>query len=340
MNYQNFQQLVSSGMDEATLLSLCDPANAIRGKAPWVYWPPELYGHGQLIREFGFYPKHLPLIVYSDHGNGVNGTEILYKHELENDAPVFLAYDKERAVNYRKLTKKLSYVIISPTVYYRRKNKIKQVENSKGTIAFPAHATQCIENTGDIDKYAAQLKNLPEKFQPVFVCLHMNEIFNEQYKVFMKHGIQVLTAGNTSDYRFVERFYAILKNFKYSTSNVIGSYASLSIEMGIPFFIYGEPQKFINKGDPYNLKIGDYDIYKDAPFFKYLFDELRYEKFDGMIDEKLKKQIEKKLGIYDTSSRIKISIVLWSSFLHWIFSLKFFHYFRKKISEKLRNGNR
>jgi hypothetical protein len=49
------------------------------------YWTSEIYGFGKWIRQYGFYPKLLPLCIYIDHGISLN--EQPAKHELESDAP-------------------------------------------------------------------------------------------------------------------------------------------------------------------------------------------------------------------------------------------------------------
>jgi hypothetical protein len=163
--------------------------------------------------------------------------------------------------------------------------------------------------------------NLPKKYQPVTICLHMHDINKGLYRKFIKYGLSVVTAGNAFDYRFLERFYKILQNHAFATSNMISSYTALSIEMGIPFFIYGEPQIFINKSDG-NLPLGKYDGYSDVPFFKELYDKLQFKDSNGTIDKTIKNAIEKRLGINDTISRRKMCLILWSCLLFRIFRLK------------------
>ena len=53
----------------------------------------------------------------------------------------------------------------------------------------------------------------------------------------IEKGFDVVTAGHKFDKKFVNRFYEILSNHKYATSNAYGSHVPYSIEMGLPFFI-------------------------------------------------------------------------------------------------------
>lgn len=302
-------------MQEEELVDLCKPLDGYSGKAPWLYWTVELYSHGKYIREYGFFPKRLPLCVYGDHSGGIVGTEIPAKHELETDAPAYLTFNKQKAELYPKMTGKKAYVIISPTVYYRRRNRIQQAKNHRGTIAFPAHGTPGIEIVGEFEQYAQQLKDLPAKYQPVTVCLHMHDINKGLHRTFMDQGLTVVTAGNTSDYRFCERLYSILREFSFSTSNMIGSYVMLSIEMDIPFFIYGDAVSFYNKND-INIPKGLSDPYDGQPIYRDLYNSLQFSNFTGGIDPVIKRSLEEKLGVYDSISRIKLSYVLWKCFLY------------------------
>lgn len=322
------------GMTEEELFKLCDPKNAFTGRCPWVYWTSELHSHGKFIREYAFYPQYLPLTIYSDHSATV-GSDVPFKHELETDAPVFLTFSKSKALKYRQMTGKRSYVMLLPAFFYRKKYKINQAKDAAGTIAFPAHSTPAIDNIGDIDKYARELKNLPKKCQPVTVCLHMHDINKGQHKIFMENGLAVVTAGNTSDFRFLERFYAILRKHSFATSNIIGSFTVLSIEMGIPFFVYGEPQKFINHGD-YNIPLGEFDFYGEFPLYKELYDKLRFEDFNGEIDKTVKAAIERETGVHDTISRRKMCLILWLSFFNWIFSMKFLKYIVSTLARRVK----
>ncbi len=306
--------MVLEGMTEKELLELCNPERAITGNCPWIYWTSELYGHGRIIREYAFYPRFLPLIAYSDHG--LTGSDVPYKHELETDAPIFLTYSKKKAENFKKLTGKKSYILLWPDIYYRRKNNIQRNERQNGTIAFANHGTPDLVNGGDLDAYARALKKLPEKYQPVTVCLHMHDINNGEHQIFMKHHLPVVTAGNTSDIRFTERLYRILKNYSYATSNAIGTYSVLSIEMGIPFFIYGEPAVMINKSDP-NYPIGACKPFEAGTLFEYLYTSCQLSAGADFINKEVKNKVEHEVGVHDSIGRIKLFFILWFSFLKW-----------------------
>lgn len=297
------------GYSEDTLFKLCCGDSIVKSIAKSYYWTAEVYSFGKHIREYSFYPSIFPLYVYTDHGPGYYSDEVA-KHELEHDACCQF-YHSSRCVNlFKKVSNKPSYTMLSPFVMYRRKKKINKSKTAKGTLAFPVHTTPGIDDFFDIELYIQQLKTLPEEFQPVSVCLHMHDIAKDRHKIFMKHGLPVYTAGNAYDYRFAERFYDILKNFKYSTSNIVGSYTYYSIEMGIPFSIYGCKPILINNSDP-NLERGEYKL-QENQFYQKVF-----KMFEGLNKEitlEQKEFVEKNLGVYDGLSRFEMAKVLYSAY--------------------------
>jgi hypothetical protein len=123
-----------------------------------------------------------------------------------------------------------------------------------------------------------------------------------------------------------------LRNFSYATSNLVGSYAYYTVEMGIPFFIYGNKQKYINHNDS-NICIGEWDPYKESKSYKHAHDI-----FTGLFTSITTEQmelVEKDLGIHDGISRWKMAQVLYVSFLKFFFSRNGFNHIlsctRKRI---------
>ena len=294
------------------------------------FWTAEVYSIGKYMRKYAFYPHFLPLYVYTDHG--VGGFGGVFKHELENDSSVQFYHNKKKRDEFKKLSKKPCYTLYSPQIFYRQSNNIQMNPETKGTIAFPSHTTASIDNEFDKIGYINDLKALPEEFQPVSICLHEADIKKGEHKIYLKNGLNVYTAGNTIDDKFIERFYDILKHFKYSTSNMVGSYTYYSVEMDIPFFIYGEREKFVNYGDP-NIDIGEFDLmklneYKEA-----------YELFNVpisneaiFITEEQKQHMFEGTGLKDGLSRWQLCFVLYWAFL--AYTIKNFFFSSEKIKPK------
>lgn len=297
------------GFTEDKLLDLCSCKHIHDGYSEWKYWTSEIYAFGKYIREYGYYPPFLPLHIYTDHGVG-NFISEPSPHELNSTSYCQFYHSIDKVQRWKDFSSKLCFPLYSPFVFYRRKNNINLSDSAKGTLAFPAHSTPNIDDNSNIEDYIEQLKNLPQEFQPVSVCLHMHDIDKEQYKIFLKHGIPVFTAGHISDYRFVKRFYNILKNFKYTTSNIIGSYTYYSLEMNIPFFIYGNEPQYINKSDN-NAEKGEYKLNN---FENYNNICKMFEGLHNKITDEQKKLIEHDLGIYSGISRIEMANILYTAY--------------------------
>ncbi len=134
-----------------------------------------------------------------------------------------------------------SYIIGSPFARYRRYMNITQNEDAKGTIAYPGHSISNIKANFDLDRYCDELKALPEEFHPITISLHPTDIRKYGWdKEFQSRGFETYCAASEWRKPFYENFYNKLRQFKYATSNEVGSYLFYAVEMGTPFFLMGE----------------------------------------------------------------------------------------------------
>jgi hypothetical protein len=314
------KKYVKKGFSESKLLNLCSDKNnrSIFRWASWApYWTAEIYSFGKHIRKYGYYPSFLPLCIYTDHGP--DKTDYPLKHELESDAPVMFYHSSHSADIWKKFSERSCYTLYSPFVYCRRKNNIRKSPSAKGTIAFYSHSTESIDNLLDPKIYIKQLLDLPAVFQPVSVCLHHTDINKGIYKIFLEHNIPVYTAGGLGPL-FAERFYNILRNFSFATSNMVGSYLYYAVEIGLPFSIYGSNPKFINRNNDH-FKIGKWDPYQEFVNYRQVYNLFRG--LNTKISVEQKTTVEDGLGINNGVSRCKMAIILYQSFFKWFFSPRF-----------------
>lgn len=296
-------------MSEKELIKLCKEPK--RGKM--LYWTSEVYGFGKYLRKYAYYPSFLPLNIYFSHG--VTHHDSPAAHEYENNAPSILFFSPRLTNVYKKNSKKPCATILSPNVFYRRKFNIKKEKEAVGTIAFPCHSTPGIDDLTDYKEYCEKLKSLAVEFHPISVCLHYHDINKGSHKIFMDNGFEVLTAGNPFHPEFIERYYNILKNGKYVTSNELGSYTYYALEMGIPFLHYGSPVNFINVEDR-NIEKGFYDSFKKS---KQMGRALKIlGSFSTEVTEEQRKFVERELGVYDSISRFHASFILYQSYFMYI----------------------
>lgn len=307
------------GYSKEKLKKLCSESdlqqNCIRTK----FWVSEVYGLGRALREYSyFYPKKKPLYVYSNHGPYFFGD--IPKHELESEAPIQIYNSKKFVDMFRKKSKKPCIRIEWPYLPYIKRHGIKRVENPQGTIVYPSHSTPLVNETFDIQKYIEQLKALPEKFHPICICLHKHDIDKGVHETYLDAGFSVFTAGHYGDDRYIDRFYEIMKHFKYVTSNEVSSYTFYAINMAIPFFVYGENTKVVNIGDENydkdELKIFSFSGYPEA-YNLFLQDPFKEEILITCEQEDFVKQV---LGEDEEISRLKMTIVLWWAFFAYRFN--------------------
>ncbi|MHA4843882.1 hypothetical protein ACX0G7_06960 [Flavitalea antarctica] len=290
------------------------------------YWTCEYYGFGKWLRKYGFYPKKLPIRIYTDH----SGPSILttFNHfELSNSAEAIMFHSPEVLNQWKQEHSKPAYNLYSPFVFYRRKNKVTLSTEALGTLAYPAHTIPELSDLSNIHDYIQQLKNLPDQYQPVSISLHFHDLNKGLHQEFIKQGFKVYTAGNPADYKFTERYYSILRNFRYTTSNILGSYSFYSIEMGIPFFLVGnEPIYEINENSILALEALK-SVQNFDPIVKRM--TLLFRNTTNAISDQQKREVETTLGLYHGIGRLHMSFLLYKCWLR--FEIKNF-----KIREKLK----
>jgi FkbM family methyltransferase len=281
------------------------------------YWTSEIYGFGKWLRKYGFYPSFLPLCVDIDHG--VPFDEYPTKYELESDAPVFLSYWHIKTQKFKENKGRQCYTLSSPFVFARKSLNIEQSEDAQGSIFFLSHSTKQVVSQKSVEEYHQELKDLPEVYKPLTICLHIHDIDRGLDREFKKLGYKVVTAGNSLEEEFTEKFYRILSKYVYTISDSIGSHAFYAIEMGIPFGLYGEEPTYINYGDP-NIEMGQYTSYKEIESYK-----KAVTLFSGLpdrINQEQKEFVEEHLGLKYGLSRSRASFILYKSFLIWLSDLK------------------
>lgn len=322
-----------AGYTEKELLNLIQ--HPTPSSLPYPYWTSEVYGFGQGIREYGYYPSWLPLFIFTDHG--VSRDVSICNIELEHDAEAMFYHSIDSVNEFKQKSNISCYCYYSPLAFFRKNNKIEKDKNAKGTLAFPQHSMS--STNIDLDRYIQQLKDLDREFHPVSICVHRDDIESGIYKKFLDAGFDLFTAGHPSDINYAKRFYNNLSKFKYATSNMPGSYLFYAVEMNIPFFIYGDEVFFNNFTNEKNEII---EKYTSCSFPQY---KKTYELFYGIRKEITKEQkvyVEKMLGMKDCISRFEMAKILYLSYLKrgniWKDFFRYIKYSRRSFYRYLRNS--
>ncbi len=297
-----------SGYTAEALGRLCDQRLACKGLYRRIYGAIEYYSFGRYYREETGYPHTLPLYVYSQHG-AVYYVNI-QPHETENDAEAILLWNADAQREYQKLSDKPCYLVTCPYISHRRRLGIAQAPEARGTLVFPAHSTKENETDYDIDKYIEEMLALPAEFHPIAVCLYVHDVRRGDHHHYLKKGLPVYSAGDMHDIYFGDRFYEMLRHFRYTMSNHVSSYAYYSVEMGIPFSFWGTRVKCNNLSNP-NIPLGQYD-FSGWPEF-----QLAERLFAGLhtaITPEQKEFVEFSLGVGVGISGEELGKIFWDAY--------------------------
>ncbi len=195
------------------------------------------YSHNRIIRLISGFPENRPLPCRYEHGHCPSNDKPV--NDLKSKKNLMLVFNRRRLTLWQKYSKKKAYIIGSLFVQYRRFKNICKADAASGTVAFPLHSTLKEEGVFDREEYCRKLKELPETFHPIKICVHEHDIQRGFDKIYRGKGFEIVTAGIRENPDFVDKFYDIVRHCKYATSNAFGSYLFYTVEMGIPFFIYG-----------------------------------------------------------------------------------------------------
>ena len=288
-----------------------------------------MYGSGNVIRKYGFFPKIFPLYIFSQHGP--NQWDYIPESEKNHKFPFMFVYSNRMKISFDKLRKKSKcFVIKSPFVTFRQKNKIEQLKNAKGTLIFFAHSLENVDLKISYDDYFAKLESMEKKYFPFSICFHYADVNKGIHKKFMSKGYNCYSAGHPLDPKFTERFYNILKQHKYSMSNSYGSYAMYSTEMGIPFSIFDAKVKFYNNGN-YDYPNGELNFTNLSKQFNKV--TRIFQNKSGIITDEQKKLVIDELGLKSGISRLKMCFILYVALAIYIYK-EIIYYKLKSIKNK------
>ena len=288
------------------------------GRSPWAAWESENSSFGKTLREWANYPAVFPLYICSDHG--VHWESRCWPNETESKYRTFFTWHKKKNELMRKKYGKDSYHVPHPWIFYRRKHFPNLPMHRSGTLVFFAHSNSTTTPVyEDLDKYINDLKSLPEKYQPVVICLSFHDIQKGFHKELRRYGIPLVTAGTTNSQKFVDRFYSLIYQFRFSSSPNVGSHTFYIIEAGVPFFLYGPYPEYHIKGSKFvkdgKQDLRDYGDEEDLLNFARL-KELLFSPQDEVTPEQYA-LVSKYLGMDSKITRLKASLILWRElFLH------------------------
>jgi hypothetical protein len=288
-----------------------------KGFTPWASWESESTSFGKAFRFWTKYPKFLPLFICSDHGVGPGS--MCWAHEIKSPFKTFFTWNVKKSQTMTNLHEKRGFHVPHPWPHYRRIEWGEPPKDRKGTLVFFPHSNSAAQPIlDDFDKYIEQLKNLPNKYHPLTICISFHDVEAGNHKFLRKYGLPIVSAGSAHSRNFVDRFYSLIYQFQYTTSPNLGSHCYYNLEAGIPFFLFGDDPQYLMKGST-ELKDGLMNI---SDYFADVEDETEYYQFRKSIETQLdtvsiaqKEYIYKRMGLDSKISGRKALFVLYSALL-------------------------
>jgi hypothetical protein len=290
------------------------------------------YSFNLIMKKYCGFPVWLPVKFYMEHG-WTAGDEAT-PSDLVVKTKFMLVFSKRREIAWKQKSNVPVYVMGAPFVHYRRLNRIEIKQDAKGTIAFPAHSCASTEIAFDVEKYCKALNSLDEIFKPVTICVHSDDVNLGTDKVFNNLGFKTVSAGDRFNIENPAKFYEILSNHQFATSNEPGSYAFYAVELRIPFFIYGELPVSKNLGN-------NPDIPSSATVLNYNNGTLAYNIFNTgpicTISKSQKEFVSSELGLDCFLNKYEIKKYLWASFDLISFLIFVFKYYKWKSKQGIKS---
>ena len=196
------------------------------------------YSNNRIIHEVTEFPGHMPLPCKYEHGHTPD--DFASPRDLKTRKQLMLVYNKRRLNIWQNASNIHAEIFGSPFVRYRHHKNIKQNADAKGTLCFPAHSGFKEQTEYSREDYCKELQQLDPKFHPITICLHEHDYDLGYAKVYEEYGFNIVCAGKRTEPDFVDKFYDILVDHKYATSNFFGSYIFYAVELGLHFFYFGD----------------------------------------------------------------------------------------------------
>lgn len=197
------------------------------------------FGMGSIMRCYASLPDDEPLTFGADHGVPLN-PEAKFALDFEHGLPGYLAPYEQRVEFLRKAGKVRVLASAMPLHYARKSMERRGIwsppTKRRGTLVFPTKSSDMVDRSFNSNALATWVTALPEKFQPVCVCIYWKDFLKDRHRAFLEAGLPVVTCGHYASPDFLPRLIDLCTRFEYSCSNDVSGSCSLSVACGCQFF--------------------------------------------------------------------------------------------------------
>jgi len=240
----------------------------------------------------------------------------LWNYDSQSGLPATFVMSSHRANKILKHVSKPVFAI-GPYIHYAEhalsKDQLDAEKRRLGRslLGFPVHSTHHIKTQYDIEEYISTLKEIGKEFDSIRVNLYWKDILSGVGEKYLRHGIEVVSAGHLYDKMFLPRLKSIIETATVTVSNFPGTALCYSVFMDKPHFIIPMDVKAAGKNEFETVRIGDgcesahvtkagnfdLDYYDGGWEMLKMFSEFRYD-----ITPEQKSVVDKYLGTADIKS--------------------------------------
>ena len=202
------------------------------------------------MKEYADYSQNEPIYATFPHGIYFRD-RVIPKGELEHALPTHLNFPPLTTPLWKKTAKKKKVIPFASPIHYALKLFRSEVPPSdrQGTLFLPKHSTQVVDVSFNKESVIEELRNLPEEFHPITVCIHWQDVENGLHKFFQSKGFKVVSAGHLHDDQYMFRWLHLVSQYKLVAHCGLGSAMFYSVLAGHPFFLTREDASTNNKKD-------------------------------------------------------------------------------------------
>lgn len=276
---------------------------------PIYHFSSEIYSNGKCFRGMARYPRFLPLFFASDHGVHLGSKRYVGKNRSTPNPLFYLSWNSGISQKQRVSLPRVIN-IQHPWIHYRKKNSIEPKVNAIGTLYFPHHNVPGQVTEGFKDEAVVEyLLNLPKEKLPIKVCLHFHDFKTQRGDIFESAGFEVVSAGDSNENEFIDKFYEILMGAKFTISENWGSQIAYAIEAGIPSQLIHHDLRVQDSKESSIFEHDDDSIFWDR------YSEARrlFSSSEPVISEEQRNFIFRLVGIDHKRSCLKTAFYAWVS---------------------------
>jgi len=198
-----------------------------------IFKPNEFYGRGHALKTYLGVDAAYQLPGVMSHSPAL-WRNLFWDEERDHFYPFRLSVSTHQKETMEGYCPKKSWVIGSPFYYAKRILENEDVPNPQGTLVMPAHSTHHVTNAYDKAQFIKTLKDLPDEYKPLTICLFFRNIQLGDHLDYLNAGFQCTTAGHMFDPEFLFRLVRLIKHHKRCVLNSAGTGAIFCAASSVP----------------------------------------------------------------------------------------------------------